>query len=750
MKRSERPPEQAARHPAPKLRPTPAPASVFPNLASQLRNAQQGAGNAAVAEAALAAGREADEDADILPSRAARFEGARRLLERRPEAEAPSRPGPASAYDSIIAAANQLDSKAKTRRHADPEQSGSTPTISDVATKAIEAKGSGDSLDGAVANKVSAHLSADFSNVRVHTDRDSAAATAAMGARAFAHNKDIFLAPGESPTDVELMAHELTHVAQQGAANRAVQRRVEVGPENSPAEQQADQVARQVVSGAAPASLIVEGGRPEPRQARREASGGRAGQAGATSSREVSTRGPQRIVDDEVAPGAAQLTKSEFLGQLAAAIRDRGARELGSLTWGLAGESRLQRQMAEYSSYSATALESAIVQHAPECANEPTAQALIHKLVEVASADWSGEESAGDTTVDRGTGAATQTSPVQRKGSGSGTSPPTPKELTGGAPLDSRAASRIGDALGESFAAVQIYTGAGAAELARAHDAQALTYESHIAFAPGKYRPNTLEGDALLAHELAHVVQQRHRGGSIDRMGSGSSGAHEEEADQVAAGVVRRLYGGARAGVRSLAQRVRPVLTTAPQLQRCDHGLEDKVCPRRHRQLATLLTEDEAKVCELIVGHKKKKSAGPKDKKKKSAGPKDKKKKSAGLKDKEKKCTDLKDKEKKCTDLKDKTIKCPICSAIKSKQSAATEKQFNACVLKEYPDFTKKDTDCEGPGGGAAEDKDQGAQAQQCPWDAPAKDAAEDKDQGAQAQQCPWDAPAKDIDEAWK
>ncbi len=37
----------------------------------------------------------------------------------------------------------------------------------------------------------------------------------------------------------------------------------------------------------------------------------------------------------------------------------------------------------------------------------------------------------------------------------------------------------------------------------------ALTEGNEIHFAPGRHRPGTEEGDRLLAHELAHVVQQR-------------------------------------------------------------------------------------------------------------------------------------------------------------------------------------------------------------------------------------------------
>jgi hypothetical protein len=58
---------------------------------------------------------------------------------------------------------------------------------------------------------------------------------------------------GEQPTDLGLMAHELTHVAQQGGAGaRATQRKVNVGEANSPAGHEADAVSSPVTGGPPP------------------------------------------------------------------------------------------------------------------------------------------------------------------------------------------------------------------------------------------------------------------------------------------------------------------------------------------------------------------------------------------------------------------------------------------------------------------------------------------------------------------
>src|SRR5262245_4728561 len=77
------------------------------------------------------------------------------------------------------------------------------------------AGGPGTSLPQAIARQISRSLRVDVSAVRVHTDAAAAAAAKSVGARAFAAGTHIFLASGERPTDVALMAHEVAHVVQQ-------------------------------------------------------------------------------------------------------------------------------------------------------------------------------------------------------------------------------------------------------------------------------------------------------------------------------------------------------------------------------------------------------------------------------------------------------------------------------------------------------------------------------------------------------
>jgi hypothetical protein len=61
---------------------------------------------------------------------------------------------------------------------------------------------------------------------------------------------------------------------------------------------------------------------------------------------------------------------------------------------------------------------------------------------------------------------------------------------------------------GYSFGDVRLHSGAQAVESAQALNARAFTVGQHIFFGHGEYRPQTTEGRRLMAHELAHTVQQ--------------------------------------------------------------------------------------------------------------------------------------------------------------------------------------------------------------------------------------------------
>lgn len=78
-----------------------------------------------------------------------------------------------------------------------------------------------------------------------------------------------------------------------------------------------------------------------------------------------------------------------------------------------------------------------------------------------------------------------------------------------GGALDSQVRERVGGALDDPLTDVRVHTDERADALTRSVSARAFTTGSDIFFARGEYRPATTTGDALLAHELTHVAQQR-------------------------------------------------------------------------------------------------------------------------------------------------------------------------------------------------------------------------------------------------
>ncbi|MGW0901092.1 eCIS core domain-containing protein [Streptomyces goshikiensis] len=66
--------------------------------------------------------------------------------------------------------------------------------------------------------------------------------------------------------------------------------------------------------------------------------------------------------------------------------------------------------------------------------------------------------------------------------------------------------------LGADLSGVRLHTSTAAAESANALRARAFTVDQDVVFAAGEYRPGDPGGRALIAHELAHTVQQA-RGG---------------------------------------------------------------------------------------------------------------------------------------------------------------------------------------------------------------------------------------------
>ena len=94
----------------------------------------------------------------------------------------------------------------------------------DVARSIQSARGGGRPLHDGVRSSMERGFGADFSGVRVHTGGQADALNRSLNARAFTAGSDIFFGQGQynpgSTGGQELIAHELTHTVQQGAAGR--------------------------------------------------------------------------------------------------------------------------------------------------------------------------------------------------------------------------------------------------------------------------------------------------------------------------------------------------------------------------------------------------------------------------------------------------------------------------------------------------------------------------------------------------
>lgn len=113
--------------------------------------------------------------------------------------------------------------------------------------------GPGRPLDPQVRREMQGRLGYDFSRVRVHTDSSAASSATAIGALAYTVGRDIVFGAGQYAPGTragwKLIAHELTHVAQQGGGQRGLQPALKISSASDPLEQEADRVAESVVQG---------------------------------------------------------------------------------------------------------------------------------------------------------------------------------------------------------------------------------------------------------------------------------------------------------------------------------------------------------------------------------------------------------------------------------------------------------------------------------------------------------------------
>jgi hypothetical protein len=301
------------------------------------------------------------------------------------------------------------------------------------------------------------------------------------------------------------------------------------------------------------------------------------------------------LVEDGEGVGPGQMGRSAFL----AAVRAEVCRVLDEALAGTPYETRgcpyVEYWLAFYADRSAAHIERALRRYTPEAAgaaDAETAIAAAGERVRRAAATWraTGRVTGLPEGIPRDLPGAPpipaedEQAPVARKATDSGAAPARAapvaiqRQLGPGRPLDGGVRARMEPALGADLSGVRTHTDAKAARLASGLRARAFAVGEHVAFAAGAYRPGTPVGDALIAHELAHTLQQR--GGAVAAGGAAYADL-EQDADSSAVGAVARLWGRAAGGLQSVAGRTLAGLRSGLRLQRCSDDEEEQTLLQR-------------------------------------------------------------------------------------------------------------------------------------------------------------------------
>jgi uncharacterized protein DUF4157/protein-glutamine gamma-glutamyltransferase-like protein len=145
-------------------------------------------------------------------------------------------------------------------------------------------------------------------------------------------------------------------------------------------------------------------------------------------------------------------------------------------------------------------------------ANDPLEQEADHVAEQVMSKSASaGSTSGAGPSVRRASASGYHSAPLMAS--------PVVREVlrSPGQPLDEATRAYFEPRFRHDLSAVRVHADARAGAAAQGIQARACTLGSDIAFAPGEFQPGTQGGRRLIAHELAHVVQQDNEPGVIRR-----------------------------------------------------------------------------------------------------------------------------------------------------------------------------------------------------------------------------------------
>ncbi|HSS22520.1 MAG TPA: DUF4157 domain-containing protein [Pyrinomonadaceae bacterium] len=142
----------------------------------------------------------------------------------------------------LSGACGECDRKKLLQRSAVGPATGVPPIVHEVL------RSPGQPLDAKTRACMEPRFGHDFSKVRVHTDARAAESARAVNARAYSVGREVVFGSGQylphTPEGSKLLAHEMTHVVQQGSS--ASFSELVVGPPDSAAEREADAMAERL------------------------------------------------------------------------------------------------------------------------------------------------------------------------------------------------------------------------------------------------------------------------------------------------------------------------------------------------------------------------------------------------------------------------------------------------------------------------------------------------------------------------
>jgi Domain of unknown function (DUF4157) len=261
------------------------------------------------------------------------------------------------------------------------------------------------------------------------------------------------------------------------------------------------------------------------------------------------------IVEDGSPLGPGQMHRSAFMAQVRALVTAMCNAQLAVVGRSSDGCPYIQRWLDYYDKQPAASLMRAIQLYAGASPNAPAPALLgallgrVHTAVEtwIASGQVTGTPDGMDALDPNASPppeaqAPPGGQPVQAKRANASATAAEPaavrSSLGPGRALDGSVRGHMERAFQQSFGDVRVHTDGRAAAWNDNLSARAFTVGTDVAFGSGEYRPGTLHGDLLIAHELAHVAQQR--GGSVTAERAEDRGL-ESEADRAAAAAVGLL-----------------------------------------------------------------------------------------------------------------------------------------------------------------------------------------------------------------